>query len=330
MSEADEIETAGPAPRRRRRAAAPVTEVAVAAEPETAPVGALTDGTVGEEAPVGELEAEPHEEEDGENRAYDLAWRSGLLNVLAIAGRELRAYFVSPVGWVLGAVLIVPISLFGYLGPVVSGQQATLSNVFSVLPVLFIFVMPLYTMRLLSEEQRSGTLEILLTSPVRDLEVVLGKWLGIVGFYILSIAFTLVYVFLLAHDVGITSQLHILGATVTAPDLEYGQILTGYIGAIVVGATFAAIGLLTSAVTQNQIIAAFVGVIALLLLWNLGYLGSVLQPPISDLASYLAANSHSNSFSTGQVALKDLVYFLSLTVGALFLAARVLESRRWR
>ena len=110
----------------------------------------------------------------------------------AIARRELGAYFVSPVGWVIATVLVPFVSLF-FLLQVVFGEQASMDNVFSVIQFLMLFAMPAYTMRLLAEERRAGTLEVLLTSPLRDWELVVGKWLGVLIFYAATIAFTLVY-----------------------------------------------------------------------------------------------------------------------------------------
>src|SRR5207248_8593357 len=120
----------------------------------------------------------------------------GPLNVGAIARRELGAYFVSPVGWLIATVLVPFVSLF-FLLQVVFGDQATMDNVFSIIQFLMLFAMPAYTMRLLAEERRAGTLEILLTSPLGDWELVVGKWLGVVLFYLASITFTVVYLLLL-------------------------------------------------------------------------------------------------------------------------------------
>jgi gliding motility-associated transport system permease protein len=247
---------------------------------------------------------------------YELLWRSGLLNVGALARRELHAYFVSWIGWAVAALLIIPLTVFGYLGPVVLNQTATMAQVFSTLPILLIFAMPLYTMRLLAEERSSGTLEITLTSPVRDWELVLGKWLGVVIYYLATLVPTLAYLLLLVHD--------------TNGGLDYGSIAAGYVGLVVVGMAFAGIGVFASSLTRNQIVAAAVTWAALLVIWALGVLGLILQPPLGDVFTYAGASNRFSAFQQGDIQLRDVVYFLTLAAGSLFLAARVLDSRRWK
>jgi ABC-2 type transport system permease protein len=261
---------------------------------------------------------------------YDLAWDSGLLNVWAIALRELRAYFVSWMGWGVTALIVVLLSFFGYVVPVLGGQQAGLDGVFGVAPLLMVFATPLYTMRLLAEERSSGTLEVTLTSPVRDWELVVGKWLGVVLFYMATIACTLVYLLLLLHDEPGRTAVHLGHASVSVPDLDYGTILSGYVGLLLLGMAFCAVGLLTSSLTRNQIVAGTVALVVLLLLWALGSLSLVLTGPAGDFASYAGASNRFTSFTQGDLQLKDVVYFLTVSAGALYLATRALDSRRWR
>ncbi len=247
---------------------------------------------------------------------YGLFWNSGLLNVLALARRELHAYFVSWIGWGVAALLVIPLTVFGYLGPVILNQTATMAQVFSTLPVLLIFAMPLYTMRLIAEERRTGTLEITLTAPVRDWELVVGKWLGVVLYYLATLVPTLAYLLLLVHDSG--------------GGLDYGSIAAGYVGLALVGMAFAGIGVLASSLTRNQIVAAALAWAALLVIWALGVLGLVLQPPVGDVFTYAGGSNRFAAFQQGAIQLRDVVYFLSLAAGALYLAARALDSRRWR
>lgn len=247
---------------------------------------------------------------------YERLWATGLPNVWAIALRELHAYFVSWIGWGVAAVIVVPLTLFGYVGPVLLQQSATMGEVFSSLPLLLIFAMPLYTMRLLAEERSSGTLEVTLTSPVRDWELVTGKWLGVVLYYLATLALTLVYLVLLTHD--------------SSGRLDYGSIGAGYIGVVLVGMAFAAIGVLASSLTRNQILAAGSAWAALLVLWALGVVGFLLAPPAGDVFTYIGGSNRFAAFQQGQVQLRDVVYFLTITAAALFLATRVLDSRRWK
>jgi ABC-2 type transport system permease protein len=262
---------------------------------------------------------------------YDVLWRSGLLNVGTIARREIGSYFVSPLGWVVGSLLILIVSLLGYFFGAVGQDQASLDSVFSLLPLLMVFLLPLFTMRQFAEEKRSGTLEMLLTSPIRDLELVIGKWLGTFVYYLALIAFTLVYVLLLVYYYPTKAAVHPLGLNLSLAALDYGQLIASYVAMILMGAMFSAIGVLMSSLTQNQIIAAVSAVAFLLVLWYVtGRVADFEQPPVRDFLQYLSGEARAADFTRGQVPLRDIVYFLSITVGALFLTTRILESRKWR
>jgi ABC-2 type transport system permease protein len=263
---------------------------------------------------------------------HAVIWRTGLLNVAAIARRELGALFVSPVGWVVAGVFTFLVSGFGFIGTVLAGQQATMDGVFGVITgFLTLILVPVVTMRLIAEERSQGTLELLLTSSVRDWELVVGKWLGAFVFYLLLIATTLVYVVLLAVYVPDKTTISVAGLSIHVGALDFGLIAATYIGMVVVGAAAIAIGVLASSVTKNQVIAYVVSLFALLAIWYTAFLlGLFTRPPLSLFFDYVAGYFRYQSFSLGQVALRDTVYFLSLAIGALFLTTRLLESRRWR
>jgi ABC-2 type transport system permease protein len=262
---------------------------------------------------------------------YELLWRSGLPNVAAVARRELIAALVSPIGYVVAAVLILPVSLITYVGPLTSQAPISMSGVYSLLLYLMVFFVPIYTMRLLAEEGRSGTLELLLTSPVRDWEVVAGKWLGAFAYYLLSTAFVIVYVLLLAHYARSQTEVSVLGAKFLVGNLEYGAIFAGYVGVLVVGAAFVAVGVFASSLTHNQVVAAIIAIgILVVVVYLVGFVGSFLVQPYSDFLDYLSAYNRYQSFIQGQLVLRDAAYFASVAIAALFLSARVLESRRWR
>ena len=299
-----------------RKAAQPAVPAAIAVEPEP-------------EATAGDGEAEVVAERRS-SALYEAFYGSGVTKVLAIAGRELGSFFVSPIGWVITPVVILFISWFGYVVPVLGNQQATMDGVFSLVAfALSLLIVPLVTMRVLAEERRQGTLEMLLTSPVRDWELVVGKWLGTLAFLGTMFSFTLVYVVLfLVYLPKVT--LHPFGLSVTVGNLDFGLLLSGYLGLIALAASFAAVGVLCSSLTQNQIVAAFLTFGALIFIYYSGLATQVLSPPYSDFFQYIGGQNRYNGFSQGQIALKDVVYFLSLTLGCLFLATRVLESRKWR
>jgi ABC-2 type transport system permease protein len=301
------------------------------AEPEVAasPVAEPVVEPAAEEPAEPEAEAgvEPDLRSSG---AYDSLYGVGITKVLAIARRELGSFFVSPIGWVITPVVMLFVSWFGYLVPVIGNQQATMDGVFSLVAFsLSLLIVPLVTMRVLADERRQGTLEMLLTSPVRDWELVVGKWLGSLAFLGVMFSFTLVYVVLfLVYLPKVT--LHLFGVPITIGNLDLGLLLSGYLGLLALAASFTAVGVFCSSLTQNQIVAAFLTFGALIFIYYCGLATQVLSPPYSDFFQYIGGQNRYAGFGHGQVALKDVVYFLSLTFGSLFLATRVLESRKWR
>jgi len=234
-------------------------------------------------------------------------------NVLAIARREILAYFTSPIAYV---VLAAFLGVIGYFFPLILfySQQATLEYLLSDMAFVLLLITPLLTMRLLAEEQRLGTIELLLTSPVRDWELVAGKFLA-------SLAFLVVLLVLSAYTSLILFQ-------VGNPDP--GPILTGYLGIFLLGGSLLAIGLLLSSLTQNQIVAAVLSLVIMMLLWLLSALAGALEPPVSDVLTAMAIFEHFSDFAKGIISLKDVVFYLSLMALALFLTTRSVETRRWR
>jgi ABC-2 type transport system permease protein len=232
---------------------------------------------------------------------------------LVIARRELMAFFTSPIAYMVSAVFLL---ISGYLFALIliQTQQASMDGLFFNVTVVLIFIAPLLTMRLLADEQKTGTLEILLTAPVRDWEVVLGKYLAAMGLFMLMLVATLYYPFLLWRIGG---------------NPDWGPILSGYLGLILLSSAMIAIGTLTSAVTENQIVAAVLGFGVLLLLWLIEAARNV-APGAGEILAYLALPAHYDDFASGAINLDDVVYYVSMTVGSLFLATRILETRRYR
>jgi len=235
------------------------------------------------------------------------------MNALIITKRELAAFFSSPIAYVVGAAFLFITGLFFYF-TVAFESIATLTQVFTVIAVVLLFVAPVLTMRLLAEEARSGTLELLLTAPVRDWEVVVGKFVAAFVFFLAMLTPTLYYLFLLTRyglpDVPVT--------------------FSGYVGIVLLGAMLLSLGVLTSAMSANQIIAAVLGISLALAFWLVGGLGSTVEGPVGNLLTYVGIQNHLADFLVGLVTTSNIVYFLSVTAAALFLATRVLEIRRWR
>jgi ABC-2 type transport system permease protein len=236
-----------------------------------------------------------------------------MTNTLAIAERELKSFFVSTVAWIIAAAFM---AMSGFLFSVIllNSNEASLRFLISNLSVILLFIAPFLTMRLLAEENRLGTVELLLTNPVRDLEVVLGKFLGVMGFILVMLALTLYF----------PALLFIFGS----PDP--GPIATGYLGVVLQAAAFAAIGLAISSTTENQIVAAFVAFAINLMLWLSESISGFVGKPLSDVMKYLSITSHFQDFSRGVIDTSHVLFFLSVVAAALFLTYLSLQTRRWR
>jgi ABC-2 type transport system permease protein len=234
-------------------------------------------------------------------------------NAWIIARRELYAYFVSPIAYLVAAAFLLLCGIF-FIAGVTSWQDAMLQSMLGSLSIVLIFVAPILTMRLLSREHDQGTIELLLTAPVRDWEVVAGKYLASWLYFLGMIAVTALYL----------PVLTLYGN----PDL--GTIGAGYLGLVLLGGALLALGVLASALTRNQVIAAVIGVGASVGLWLLDLLGGLFGSGARSVIAYLSPSSHYYSFVDGIIDTRDLVYYVSATFVFLFLATRVLQSRRWQ
>ena len=238
-------------------------------------------------------------------------------NILVIAKRELNAYFVSPIAYVAIAVYLVISGFIFWLevGAMAQfGNPPSLQNQFGTMIFLWLIFAPPLTMRLLSEEQRMGTLEILLTSPVRDWEVVLGKFFASVSVLLLTIVISLMYALVLK----------VYGN----PDM--GPMAAGYLGLLLAGSALMSIGILASAASQNQVVAAVLAFVANLVLWIISAAGQSASGSVTQVLNQMGFFEHTLNFWRGIIDTNDIVYFLSLMALALFAATRVLEARRWR
>jgi len=234
-----------------------------------------------------------------------------LRNTLAIASKEIRGYFTSPIAYVVTAVFLVVTGYF-FAADLLNRQMANLRGFLSPGSFVLILVAPLLTMRLFAEEQKMGTLELLLTNPVRDIEVVLGKYLASLVTLAVMLALTLYYPILLS----------IFG------DPDAGPIATGYLGMFLLGAAIMAVGLLASSVTANQIVAAVLGLGILILLWVMGSLN--MTGAVGKVLEYLSLPGHFSDFTFGVIDTRNVIYYLSVAAAFVFLTARSLEMRRWR
>lgn len=255
---------------------------------------------------------------------------SSVRNIAAIAGKELRGFFGSPIAWVILGLFAV---VFGWFYNVYldffarSAMQAqfgqpqpTNINENMIRPllgnasVLVLFLLPMITMRTYAEEKRSGTIELLLTSPVTDFEIIMGKFLGAMGLYLGLLAVVAVYVAILF--------------TVGTP--EWKPILSGYLGLLLLGGCFISLGLFISSTTKNQMVAGAATFVVSLMFWIVSWFAESAGPTLGAVLNYLSVTWHLDDFAKGVIDTKHVVFYLSFIAFGLFLTMKSVDTERWK
>jgi len=254
-----------------------------------------------------------------------------LRNILAIAHKELKAYFASPIAYIVIGFFVL---LFGYFywalllffnqqsmrmmglqgGPTQNVNEQMIRPLFLNASVVLLFILPMITMRTYSEEKRSGTIELLLTAPLTDFQIIMGKFVGAMALYAAALAVTLVHV----------------GVLFAFGKPEWVPIVTSYLGMLLMGGCFISIGLLISSFTRNQIVAGMVTFAVFLLLWVINWVGSFTGPTTQAVLDYLSITNHLDDFTRGIIDTKHLIYYISFIAFGLFLTARSVDTERWR
>ena len=257
--------------------------------------------------------------------------RCPLSNVLAIAHKELKAYFASPIAYVVIGLFALVFGFFYYIGvaffvqqsaqmmgmqggPTQNVNEQVIRGLFLNASVILLFVLPMITMRTYSEEKRSGTIELLLTSPLTDVEIIMGKFLGAMALYAAMLAVTLIHI----------------GVLFAFGNPEWKPIVTSYLGLLLMGGAFIAVGLLISSFTKNQIVAVMATFAVVLLGWVINWASTLAGPTGRAVLDYLGITNHLDDFTRGIIDTKHVVYYVSFIVFSLFLTARSVDSERWR
>ena len=256
-------------------------------------------------------------------------------NILAITRKELRGYFASPIAWMMiGAFALLvggfftatltyfirasmqmdSIGAMGQQPPPLNINQQLIRPLFMNVSVIALFVLPMLTMRTYSEEKRSGTIELLLTSPVTDFEIIAGKFLGTVAVYVLMLLVTVVHV----------------GVLFVYGEPEWQSLATGYLGLLLMGSAFLSIGLFISSTTKNQIVAVMMTFSVLLLLWIVSWFADNASPTAQAVLRHLSIIEHFDDFAKGVIDTTHVVYYLSFIAFGLFLTAKSVDAERWR
>ncbi|HPB80932.1 MAG TPA: ABC transporter [Spirochaetota bacterium] len=233
--------------------------------------------------------------------------------MLVIMNKELTVYFTTPIAYIVFAAFLLTTGFYFFvLSPFFFFGQAELREFFDALPVIFSITVPAVTMRLISEERHTGSLEILMTLPVTSLDVAMGKFLAATVFVSLMLVPTLMYVVTVS----------IVGS------LDPGPVAGGYIGAVLLGATFSSIGVFASSISKNQIIAFMIGVGICITLTMIDYFLFFLPAGIVKAFQYFGLGYHFKNISKGIIDTRDIIYFLSIIAVAVLGTVKIIEERR--
>ena len=252
-------------------------------------------------------------------------------NILAIAHKEVRSYFSTPIAYVVIGFFALLWGYFFYAMLVIFNQQSMqlaglegqgganinqqlIRPLFLNASVILLFVLPLITMRTYSEEKRSGTIELLLTSPLTDFQIIMGKFLGAMTLYAAMLALTVIHMLLL-FSYG---------------NPEWRPVVTGYLGLLLMGGGFISVGLLISSLTKNQIVSGMVTFAVFLMLWVINWIASFTGPTTQSVLNYLSITDHFDDFTKGILDTKHLIYYFSVISFGLFLTARSVDTERWK
>ncbi len=258
-------------------------------------------------------------------------------NTLAVYVREVRSYFTSPIFYILACVFMVVVgntfkdSFFEFATKTMQAlrmaQNYRMSiplgsvnmvaqQMFSYINFLFLLIVPLLTMRLYAEERKNGTMELLMTSPITTVQVLLGKFFSALTIYTVMLALTVSFNIIMMIESG--------------GKLDWGPILSSYLGSMLLGGAIISIGMFFSSLTENQIVAAATTLATIMGLWLLIQTSRFLDPPFSDFVRFLSTSEHMESFTIGFIGMQHVIYFISMTVFGLFMTGITIESARWR
>ena len=253
-------------------------------------------------------------------------------NILAIAQKELKSYFSGPIAYIaigLWALLYgyffiailqyfvrnsMQMGQFGMQQQAMNVNQQLIRPLLQNVTIMILFTLPMVTMRTYSEEKRSGTIELLLTSPLTDFEIVMGKFLGAMGLYGVMLLVTMIHIALL----------FVYG------NPEWKPIVTAYLGVLLLGGCFVSLGLFISSLTKNQIVAGMTTFAVFLLFWIITWVGSFSGPTVDKLTQYLSIIDHLDDFTKGVIDTSHLIYYLSFITFGLFLTVKSVDTERWR
>lgn len=233
-------------------------------------------------------------------------------NILTITNKELKSFFISPVAYII-IVVFLAITGWFFTSTLFVGGFVTMRGVMDIIPFIFLFFIPAISMRTLSEEKKSGTIELLMTKPITDMEIILGKFFSVLGLAIITLIPTVVYVVML---------------TFLGP-VDVGTIFSAYLGLILMSALYISIGIFSSSLTENQVVAFIISFIFVFALFMLNKVLIFLPASLANILEYIGTDFHFSSIARGVIDSRDIIYYVSGVSIFLLLTKLSLERRKW-
>lgn len=233
-------------------------------------------------------------------------------NIITIYKKELRSYFNSPIAYIVIIVFLAIVGWF-FVNGLFQSNSSSMRPLFDMVPFIFLFFIPAITMRSFSEEKKQGTIELLLTKPVKDVELVIGKFLAALMLTMITLLPTVIYL-LVVINIG---------------EVDWGSIIGGYLGLILMAAVYIGIGIFASSLTENQVVAFIVSFIAVFALFMMGKILMQVSPGLVSAVEFISTDFHFTNISRGVIDTRNLIYYFSMIFLSVFLTKVSIESRKW-
>ena len=234
-------------------------------------------------------------------------------NLKAIYIKEMRSYFDSPMAYIF-LVIFTIINGYFFTRTFFLFNQSDMRSLFNIIPLVYIFFIPAVTMSLIARENNLGTMEVISTLPLKDMDFVLGKFLAALSLIVIGLLITLIHFFTL---------------TQVGTNIDYGAVFTGYLGLALAGAVYTSVGIFASSLTDNQVVAFIIGIFIVIIFFLMDKMLMFVPISLTGLIQFLSVDYHLSNISRGVIDSRNLIYFSSVVGFFLFMTVRVLEIRKW-
>ena len=244
-----------------------------------------------------------------------LPWKTvQMRNLKAIYFKEIKSYFNSPMAYIFLVIFMV-INGYFFTRTFFLFDQSDMRSLFNIIPLVYLFFIPAITMSLIAREKNLGTMEVMSTLPLKDLDFVAGKFLAALSLVLVGLLITLVHFFTLIQ---------------VGTNIDYGAVFTGYLGLALAGAVYSSVGTFASSVTDNQVVAFIIGIFIVIIFFLMDKMLMFVPISLTGIIQYLSVDYHLSNISRGVIDSRNLIYFASVVSFFLFMTVRVLEIRKWR